>query len=84
MGIGSDFIWLSANRHWFYSDVLYFVLGALSYIPNAMLNEDPITKPLQRLTDLLSAGINAVWWHEMATSELLKRFFMVSCYLHLF
>ncbi len=42
-----DLIWLSANRHWFYSDAL-FRLGALSYILKwPALNEDPITKLLQ-------------------------------------
>lgn len=29
MGICSDLIWLSANRHWFYSDALFRVRGTL-------------------------------------------------------
>ncbi len=46
--------------------MLYFVLGALSYILKwPALNEDPITKTYCSTNHSLGAGINAVWWHEI-------------------
>lgn len=57
MGICSDLIWLSANRHWFYSDALFRV-RALSYILKwPALNEDPITKTIAALIILWALAL---------------------------
>ncbi len=58
MGICSDLIWLSANRHWFYCNTVCFVLGALSYILKwPALNEDPITKTIAALIILWALAL---------------------------
>ncbi len=38
--------WLSANRHWFYSDALFRVRGISYILKWPALNEDPITKTI--------------------------------------
>ncbi|XJB15336.1 glutamate:gamma-aminobutyrate antiporter [Escherichia coli] len=58
VGICSDLIWLSANRHWFYSDALFRVRGTLLH-PEMVpaLNEDPITKTIAALIILWALAL---------------------------
>ncbi|MGU0172743.1 amino acid permease [Escherichia coli] len=57
MGICSDLIWRSANRHWFYSDALFRVRGTLLHPKWPALNEDPITKTIAALIILWALAL---------------------------
>ncbi|VTR43433.1 Extreme acid sensitivity protein [Serratia fonticola] len=57
--------------------MLYFVLGALSYILNwPELNNDPIVKDRRRTDYFMGSGLDSVWWHQEYRSHRQDWFFL--------